>query len=268
MENFLAFFAHARRKKPIIGLAQEGETLILSYVDQHKTAHYAQLTTHANSTALCPFDGLTTPLKTCTIVSTLPVDHIWYKAIIMPTSTPATRHQQVLHILHENLPIPVSRLNFDYHITPLQHIGTRRQIDCIEMIACQREHIHQLRQQCHPLPLSAVDYLPFALLRAFIFCLHELASNTLCVYIQDNFCCLLYPQPAQLHHLYHHTIESAVNIWHQRHRENPIDHLVLYCPQHLTFTNPFQVAEIRIDPVQYPHFLALGCALWQGGNHA
>ncbi|MBE2895495.1 hypothetical protein HPC38_01185 [Pasteurellaceae bacterium HPA106] len=267
MEKFIAFFAKARRPKPTVGLAIQGEQLMLCVIDASKQAHFAEIPMSATLTNW-RLDAMPCALKHCQLVASLALRNVWYKAIITPHSSHATCYQQVLQVLHESLPMPATSLYFDFHTHALQHVGTRRQLDCVEIIACQREHLHHLKKSLAPLKLAVVDSHAHALHRAFAFCAPTAPNHALFVYLARDFCCLIYHDALPLKHLYHSNPAGAINAWQSRFADLSITHIVIYNPDELTLELPWDVPQSTLCAKRYPHLEALGCALWQGESHA
>ncbi|MBV7387993.1 hypothetical protein KRX11_04930 [Pasteurellaceae bacterium TAE3-ERU1] len=267
MENFIAFFAKARRPKPTVGLALDGETLCACVLDDEQKPHYTRLA-QTQGALNTPIAGLPCALKHCQPVASLDFSQVWYKAVITPHSTPATCHQQVLQILSENLPLPPAALHFDYHAHALQHEGTRRQIDCVEIIACKREHLQAVNKTFSPLPLTALDSRAHALHRAFAFAAPEAGENALYLYLTRDLCCLIHAQAAPLNFLYHSDLEGALSAWQSRFGKLKIEHVVIYNTTDCTLNLPWAVAQTALCTQEFTNLTALGCALWQRRHDA
>ncbi|SMB88267.1 hypothetical protein SAMN05660772_01149 [Pasteurella testudinis DSM 23072] len=205
-------------------------------------------------------------------VSCLESHLLWQKHLLLPHIKQAHElYRQVRLILQQQLPIEPHLLQFDFNATPLQHIGSARQIDYVQIYAAKKQNVQQQCEQFLPLRLDILDFHAHALLRAFHYCSQMPTDEaTLFLYQDDQQSILLQQQRDNLLQIYQKQQPLTALLQQFQQRQNSaIQDQKLHC---LVYADPTAIEQLRrdcrhhitaLDPLQYPYFAALGCALWQ-----
>ncbi|KAE9525367.1 hypothetical protein [Testudinibacter aquarius] len=215
-------------------------------------------------------------------ISSLEPRLLWQKHLLLPhIKQPHELYRQVRLILQQHLPIEEQLLQFDFSVSPLQHIGTERQIDYVQIYAAKKQNIQQQCEQFLPLHLDILDFHAHALLRAFHYCAKIQGEiirneNTLFIYQDDQHSIFLQQRQDNLVQFYRPSqpLTALLQAFWQQQPPSEISNQENIC--HVVYADPNSLAALQqdyqptrliaIDPQQYPYFVALGCALRQQHN--
>ena len=278
----------SRSKVLYLGLYPNGQQIQIAFLAADNQPHFYQLP--SSELARLPillrqqFAEKISKKQKFIYTTCLPAHLLWQKHILLPhIRHHHERYRQVRLIIQQHLPIAKHLVQFDFNVTPLQHIGSPRQIDYIQIYAAKKQNISQYCQQFAPLKLNTLDFYAHALLRAFLYCdaycnncnhaeNSAVLSETLCLYQDQQQSVLLLQCHDNLIQSYgkNQPLTALLTQFHQQNPDINITRYLIYAPIAEADALKQIIANedncVVIDPLQYPYFIALGCALWRSGS--
>ncbi|KGQ69904.1 hypothetical protein OA57_09770 [Chelonobacter oris] len=260
-----------------IGLYPNGQTVNIAFIDKRQQACFCQI----ESTDLARLPSLLrqqfaekiSKRQSFFYISCLEPHLLWQKHLLLPHTSAAERYRQVRLIVQQQLPLEEQLLQFDFNAAPLQHIGTARQIDYVQIYAAKKQNIRRYCAQFSPLKLNVLDVHAHALLRAFAYAGNSaIDENTLLIYHTPHQSVLLQQYQDKLFQHYADS-QSPETLLQTFYRQNPKAQLKRY----LIYADAAALAAlsadittnadiISLDPQHYPSLIALGCALWRANK--